>query len=289
MRIDLGLADLLLAGGVAETSASGTEVAGSIAYGELTVRASGTPIVSLKGVEWRVRHTLGAKPQGGFSVGTASIAGMAMAAPGLASLEALASQINVALAPSGVKLQLPRLTAQGLSPLTLVQKDSSAAFKYVNPIYSAAFANAINEVEAAFVGGVPETGLAVTVANVLLAALTGRGGARVDIGGLTTSVGITARESFSYGVDAPAGSSGLVPGAARVDSTLSRQVSTTSPPSLSSDGAPLGESVREIAQTVSSVVGEDLPAALLFVLGGAAIAAAWAFDRRRIAEWAAQR
>lgn len=294
LRIDLGLAELLVAGGVAETSATPAEVTGSIAVGELSVRVAGTPLVALKGLEWTARQALGTEPQGGFSVGTATVAGVPIAAPGLDTLEALASQINAALAPAGVTLQLPTLTAQGLSPLSLVLKDSPAAFDYINPIYSLALAEAINQIEAALVGGVPETGLAVTVANVLLAALTGRGGARVDIGGLTTSVGVTPSETFSYG-SGPTGSappsmpSGAPPGPsgpARSGSASAAPPAPSTPPVEPSGPAAGG---RDLAQTVSSVVAEDLPAALVLAIGGIAIVGAWLVDRRRIADWAAQR
>jgi hypothetical protein len=296
LRIDLGVGDLLLAGGVAQTEATATQVDGAIAFGEMSLRVAGAPLVMLRGLEWRVQHVLGAEPTGGFSLAGATVAGIPYASPGLEALEAAVAQINAVLAPSGTTFELPKLTATGLTPLSIVLKDSPAAFEYINPIYSLALANAINEIEAAVVGGVPETGLAVTVANVLLAALTGRGGARVDIGGLTTSVGATPSETFDYGSGAePTGSApASVPadiasapsGAAGIDFGPN-----ASPVPASTSAAPTGrpDQGRNLVQTISSVVGEDLPGALVLALGGAAIIAAWLLDRRRIASWAAGR
>lgn len=296
LRIDLGVGDLLLAGGVAETAATATQVTGAIAFGEMSLRVAGAPLVTLTGLEWRVQHVRGAEPTGGFSLAGATVAGIPYPLPGLEALQAAVSQINVVLVPSGTTLELPKLTATGLSPLSLVVKDAPSAFEYINPIYSLALASAINEIEAAVVGGVPETGLAVTVANVLLAALTGRGGARVDIGGLTTSVGLTPSETFSYGSGAgptgsapastPADVASAPPGPARIDVTP-----TGSPAPASSSAGPTGspDQARTLVHTVSSVVGEDLPGALVLAIGGAAIIAAWLLDRRRISAWAAGR
>jgi hypothetical protein len=296
LRIALGVGDLLLAGGVAETEATATQVTGAIAFGEMSLRVAGAPLVTLRGLEWRIQHVLGAEPTGGFSLGGATVAGIPYASPGLEALQAAISQINALLVPSGTTLELPKLTATGLSPLSIVVKDAPSAFEYINPIYSLALASAINEIEAAVVGGVPETGLAVTVANVLLAALTGRGGARVDIGGLTTSVGVTPSETFSYGSGAeptgsapasvPAGTASAPSGAAGIDFGP-----TASPVPVSTSAGPTGspDQGRNLVQTVSSVVGEDLPGALVLALGGAAIIAAWLLDRRRITAWAAGR
>lgn len=294
LRIDLGVGDLLLAGGVAETAATATQVTGAIAFGEMSLRVAGAPLVTLTGLEWRVQHVLGAEPTGGFSLAGATVAGIPYPLPGLEALQAAVSQINAVLVPSGTTLVLPTLTATGLSPLSIVVKDAPSAFEYINPIYSLALANAINEIEAAVVGGVPETGLAVTVANVLLAALTGRGGARVDIGGLTTSVGVTPSETFSYGSGAeppgsapasvPAGIASAPSGAAGIGFG---PTASPAPSSAGPTGSP--DQGRNLVQTVSSVVGEDLPGALVLALGGAAIIAAWLLDRRRITAWAAGR
>jgi hypothetical protein len=224
------------------------------------------------------------------------MAGIPYASPGLEALEAAVSQINAVLVPSGTTLELPKLTATGLTPLSIMVKDSPRAFEYINPIYSVALASAINEIEAAVVGGVPETGLAVTVTNVLLAAFTGRGGARVDIGGLTTSVGVTPSETFSY--DSGSGPTGSAP--ASIPSGVASAPSgpagigsapTPSPAPSTTAAAPSGPAGegRDLVHTISSVVGEDLPGALVLALGGVGIIGAWMLDRRRISDWAAQR
>lgn len=303
LGIDLGIGDLLLAGGVIETEASAGEVTGTVAFGQMRLQVQGTPVVDLRGLEWRVHQVLGEAPTGEFALGSATVMGTRYASPGLEALEAAASAINTVLAPAGVTLQLPAVTEDGVSPLQLMLKDSPAAFEYLNPVYSLALSGAVNAIEEALVGGVPETGLAVTVVNVLLAAATGRGGARVDIGGLNAFVGTTPIESFSYGsAAAPLGASPppvppasrTVPGPGTTDqpSRPARAPVPASPtPTGATDEQPgtLAGSARSAPRTIASVVGEDLPGAAVLALGGLAVLAAWLFDRRRISDWAAGR
>jgi hypothetical protein len=303
LRIDVGVGELLLAGGVAETEASAGEVIGTVSFGQMRLQVAGSPVVDLRGLEWRVHQVLGQPPSGTFALGSADVIGTRYASPGLEALEAAASAINTVLAPAGVTLQLPALTEDGVSPLQLMLKDSPAAFDYLNPVYSQALSGAVNRVEEALVGGVPETGLVVTVANVLLAAATGRGGARIDIGGLNASMETTPIETFSYGSGGspltasppaapapPSGSSGRGTG-----TTADRQPTPTGPsapasPPAADDraGTPAG-SGRALPSTLAAVVGEDLPGAVVLGLGGLAVLAAWLLDRRRISDWAAGR
>ncbi|HET7720597.1 MAG TPA: hypothetical protein VFK43_11560, partial [Acidimicrobiales bacterium] len=187
----------------------------------------------------------------------------------------------------------------GVSPLRLMLKDSPAAFDYLNPVYSQALSGAVNGIEEALVGGVPETGLAVTVANVLLAAATGRGGTRIDIGGLNTSMETTPIETFAYGSGAaPLGAPPRLapPASPPARGPVTDQLSMPTTPSgptrtAASDDRPgtPAASARPVLGTVASVVGEDLPGAVVLALGGLAVLAAWLLDRRRISDWAAGR
>jgi hypothetical protein len=227
--------------------------------------------------------------------------GTRYASPGLEALDAAASAINTILAPAGVTLQLPVVTEGGVTPLQLMMKDSPAAFQYLNPVYSQALSGAVNRIEEALVGGVPETGLVVTVANVLLAAATGRGGARIDIGGLNASMETTPIETFAYGSSAAPASAPPGPPA----SPSVRGTGTTDQPSTptrpSAPGSPADTAVtvdqpptpagsaRPVLRTIASVVGEDVPGAVVLGLGGLAVLAAWLLDRRRISDWAAGR
>lgn len=302
LRIGLGVGDLLLAGGVAETEAGAGEVTGSVSFGQMLLQVNGNPVVDLRGLEWRVHQVLGQAPTGAFALGSATVIGTRYASPGLEALEAAASAINTVLAPGGVTLQLPVVTEDGVSPLQLMMKDSPAAFEYLNPVYSQALSGAVNGIEEALVGGVPETGLAVTVANVLLAAATGRGGARIDIGGLNASMETTPVETFSYDSAAAvlAASPPSVP-APPASPSVQRTGATDQPSTPTSASAPASTgatddqprmpagSARPVLRTVASVVGEDIPGAVVLGLGGLAVLAAWLLDRRRISDWAALR
>jgi hypothetical protein len=301
LRIGLGIGDLLLAGGVAETEAGAGEVTGTVSFGQMLLRVNGAPVVDLRGLEWRVHQVLGQAPTGAFAVGSATVMGTRYASPGLEALDAAASAINTILAPAGVTLQLPVVTEGGVTPLQLMMKDSPAAFQYLNPVYSQALSGAVNRIEEALVGGVPETGLVVTVANVLLAAATGRGGARIDIGGLNASMETTPIETFAYGSSAaPASAPPGPPASPSVRGTgTTEQPSTPTRPSA--PGSPTDTAVtvdqpptpagsaRPVLRTIASVVGEDVPGAVVLGLGGLAVLAAWLLDRRRISDWAAGR
>lgn len=301
VSIDLGIGELLLAGGVAETEATAGEVTGTVSFGQMLLEVGGAPVVDLRGLEWRVHQVLGQAPTGEFALGSGTVIGTRYASPGLEALDAAAAAINTILAPAGVTLQLPVVTEDGVSPLQLMLKDSPAAFQYLNPVYSQALSGAVNQIEEALVGGVPETGLVVTVANVLLAAATGRGGARVDIGGLNASMETTPIETFSYGSSAAPASALAAPppspsvprtGTTDPPSTPPRPSAPESPAStelaVDQPPAPVG-SYRPVIRTVASVVGEDVPGAAVLALGGLAVAAAWLLDRRRISDWAARR
>lgn len=292
LRIDLGIGELVLAGGVAETRASATEVSGHVSFGQMRFDVGIATAADLRGLEWSVHQVLGEPMSASFAVGSATLAGVRQASPGLEMLEAVTSAINSALVPVGMTIELPAATDEGVSPLRIMLKDSPMAFEYLNPVYSVALAGVINQAEEALVGGVPETGLAVTVANVLLAALTGRGGALVDIGGLTGSIMTTPIEQFSYDpVDRAVGTY-LPPGQSTLPTETEFtpvETDTPVPPPIRSDRAAPIASLGAGPRTVSVVVAEDLPGAIVLALGGLAILAAWLVDRRRIGDWAARR
>jgi hypothetical protein len=167
--------------------------------------------------------------------------------------------------------------------------DASVAAQLVRPVYSQALADAVNDAQGAIVAGVPETGLALTVANVVLGAATGQGGAAVELGGITGSMGRRPAEEYSYGDDpAPALAE---PPAASPD--LSESAMPTPPgatPAPSAQPSAVTESEPAVlSQLVSAVVGESLPAALVVLGGLGATVALAAIDRRRIASIAAGR
>lgn len=289
ITIDLGPARLILGGGVAESHATSTGASGTVAFGEIRFETIGNPLVILRGVQWQATQGIGAAPVASFNLGSAVIAGTPVPGPGLEVLASASALINATLTPLGLSLRLPTVTADGISPLTLELKDSVLAFQYINPVYSAALAAAVNQVEEAIVGGVPETGLVVTVANVVLAAATGRGGARVEIGGLTVSASRTEAETFDYAggqftpsVAAPVRSS---PGPSGPSTASVGPGFPPLTPATTVPEAAEGPSVPSRPSTISAIVGEDLPGALVLALGAAAVAAAWLVDRKRITEW----
>jgi hypothetical protein len=144
-------------------------------------------------------------------------------------------------------------------------------------------AGPVNDLEAALNGAVPETGLAITVANVGLAAATGRGGAFLDLGGADASLVRRAAETYEYAPLAGAQEPFDVGGTLEVPRPPAPALSAPPPasaPPTSSLPIALPPPVQRL---VSTVLGEDVPAGLLLLGGMGALALLAAADRRRIA------
>lgn len=288
--LDLGAVQIQLNGGVAETIADATHVAATSTVGEMRFLAGATEIGSLQGLVWRFEQTLDQPPTSTFELGSGRMGSFGLPVPAPAEGADLAAALTQALAPLGVRLSLPQpRPGGGLTPMRIALDDASVAAQLVRPVYSQALADAVNDAQGAIVAGVPETGLALTVANVVLGAATGQGGAAVELGGITGSMGRRPAEEYSYGDDpAPALAE---PPAASPD--LSESAMPTPPgatPAPSAQPSAVTESEPAVlSQLVSAVVGESLPAALVVLGGLGATVALAAIDRRRIASIAAGR
>ena len=289
--LDLGVARLIMGGGISETSASAEEVRATTSIGELRLDVSGTGPV-LRGLEWRVVQRLGGPPQATFSIGSVEIGPTRFAFDSPAELAAGLDALNRALAPTGLSLAAPVATPEGLSPLVIKLRDSALAAQFVGPVYSQALAAGVNQLESTLVSGLPESGLAVTVANVGLAALTGHGGLAVELGGVSGAIGRRPIEEFRYGASEQAPASELPGTSADVLGTGTALddtgVSFDAGPATDTGAAPApaAEGDGGFAATVEAalaVADEKVPAAVLLVGALAALATVAALDRRRLA------
>lgn len=287
LTVDLGALTVELNGGVAETLADGTRVAATSTVGEMRFLAGGVEIGALRGLVWRFEHVLDQPPTASFAFGSGRFGALEfpLAAQGT---DEVAAALTAMLSPLGVSLTLPAPRPDGgLSPLRLALEDSPAGAQFVRPVYGALLADAVNDAEAAIVAGVPETGLGLTVANVVLGALTGQGGAAVELGGITGSIGRRPLEEFAYGgFPAPPPRPSLpsvVADPSRSPTAVPVPSPTAAPAQAPAPSAPPSTTSPPVLTRLASVVPREAAPALLVVLGGLGAAVAMAaIDRRRI-------
>jgi hypothetical protein len=288
--LDLGAVQVELNGGVAETVADATHVVATSTIGEMRFLAGTTEVGSMQGLVWRFEQGLDQPPKAAFELGGGRMGTFGLSVPAPAESADVAEALTQALAPLGIRLSMPQPSpGGGLTPMRIALDDATLAAQHVRPIYSQALADAVNDAQGAIVAGVPETGLALTVANVVLGAATGQGGAAVELGGVTGSMGRRPLEEYSYG-GAPAPPPVDLPAATPDVSELAMPIPPIAAPAPSDRPAAVPASAQPVlSQLVSAVVGESLPAALVVLGGLGATIALAVIDRRRIATIAAGR
>ncbi len=316
LTIDLGVVKLSASGLVSDSVAGPTMSSSTTSLGELTVSAFGVNFVG-RGLEWKVSQQIDQPAQAQFSVGAIEFGGTRYAAPTPDQITAAFDQLNTALVPTGLSIQVPKaeVSAAGgkISPLGVTLRNSQGAALVVGPLYEQLLSDVVNQVENAIVTGVPETGLAITVANVAIAAAVGRGGAGVALGGGDARLIRTPVETYSYepleGGQAPF-DSGSLGGSSDLGTSMSSPTSdsgslgSTSGSTYDSGAASLGAATslpkpsgaaraksagatangrtQQAAAFGPVVADEKVPAVLLLIPGlGLALALA-GFDRNRI-------
>lgn len=283
VTLDLGFVKITAAGGVSETSASAEEVRATSSLGELRFDASGAAPV-LRGIEWRLVQRLGQAAQTTFSIGSAEIGPTRFAFDSPAEMAAGLDAFNQALAPSGLTLVAPVAGPSTLGPLTIKLKDSALAAQFVGPVYSQVLAVAVNQLESALVAGLPESGLGVTVANVGLAALTGRGGLAFELGGLAGAIGRRPVEEFRYEslqqapIDESLAPAGVLGTSIDGSTTLDSGGAVPTEVAVGGLGSDRGRAIRPAL----AVSDEKLPAGVILLGALAALATIAALDRRRL-------
>lgn len=256
-------------------------------------------LVSLRGLHWEAVHTSGeAGPRATFSIGGASVAGVPLpVAPDVT--EAVVAQANAALAPLGIRLQLPAAHLSGgvlfLDPLTVSVVPAEARDDVLGPVVAAlqpvreaAFAPLTEGcTELSKNGKTP-----VTVFDIALGSLTGAGSFSVALGGVQATTGDIAFSNVLGGLggDTQAENPESPPpaGPAGIDVEASREAKPTNgfpaPPST--------PSVRDLPREQAAPVQAHrragraaLAMAALGVLAATALAAGadWRFIRRAVA------
>ena len=291
VSVDLGLVKITLGGGVSETSASAGEVTATTSLGEVRFDASGASPV-LRGLEWRLVQRLGQPALVSFSIGSAQIGPTRFAFDSPAQFAAGLEAFNQALAPTGLRIAAPVATAGGISPLIVQLKDSALAARFVGPLYSQLLADGVNQLESTLVAGLPETGLAITVANIGLAALVGRGGAALELGGVAGGIGRRPVEEFRYGAfeqpfrdgSTPVNDTGVPNGAGDLGGDVGDYAGGTTG---DASAGPQGEAIDAFASLPAAsrapvVADEKVPVGVILLGAAAALATIAGLDRRRL-------
>jgi hypothetical protein len=289
--IDLGLLKLRLGGGVSETSANPQLVSATTSLGELGILVQGVQVATLSGLVWHYEQAYGQASSASFSVGSGSFGLTQVQTPDPAQLHQLINALNGVLAISGFTITLPEVRPEGgLTPLRLALVDSPAGGQFLEPLYDLLLSNATNHAEGAIVGGVPESGLALTVANVVFASLTGRGGVAVELGDIAGSIGNLPDDQYTYApLPTPGGASpSSAPAAAAGASPRGGVAAPGSAPAIATAVAGPPRHPSTAAQLISVITDESFPAVVIILAGLGAAVALWAVDRRRIAAFLAE-
>lgn len=289
--IDLGLVKLRLGGGVTETSANPQLASATTSLGELGILVQGVQVATLRGLVWHYEQAYGQASSASFSVGSGSFGLTQVQTPDPAQLHQLINALNGVLAISGFTITLPEARPEGgLTPLRLALVDSPGGGQFVKPLYDLLLSHATNQAEGAIVGGVPETGLAVTVANVVFASLTGRGGVAVELGDITGSIGNLPDDQYTYAPLPASGGPSPAPATAPAVGVSPRggAAAPTNTPAAPTTAASPPRQTSTAARLLSVVADESFPAVVIILVGLGAAAALWAVDRRRIAGFLAE-
>ncbi|HEV7861551.1 MAG TPA: hypothetical protein VGR20_02585, partial [Acidimicrobiia bacterium] len=193
---DVGVGDAAaIAGGASAAAVDDTGAHSSTAIGELRLGGSASPAVMLSGLLWQVRQSPGVPAEASFSVGSASIGGQPLAVGSPDQIAAAIEAVNTALAPQGIRLHLPAVTAGDdggrVEPLRIELRDPPLTRAAAGVAYSpvAPTVNSAEDNAAKATGSDPRFGQALLAANLALAALLGNGGAGLEVGGATASLG----------------------------------------------------------------------------------------------------
>ncbi len=267
----------------------------------------GIPLLRLDGLTWHARQAVGERGQSSFTIGSATLAGQRIP---LDSPGALASQLdtfNQAIAPSGFALRLPKATAGDTGaeagPIAIDFLSSKAAAASIGPVYSA-LAPQLSAVLTEVQDQVPEAALPLLLANVVVGAIVGTGGATIHLGGASASLatqelpviapfdrgqpaGSTDLDGSSSAIDTSGGSFTLAgPARGSVAGATGAGLAGAARGSAAAGGplADAGPSPSELAAGVPASrrsPDDGASGPLVVLLATAGVFAFWALDRAR--------
>src|SRR5437763_8793080 len=184
---------ITVTGAESRAAADGGVSSSTVTLGRLVLGgAGGVPEVVLSNLVWTARQAMGQPGTAGFTIGSVTVAGQALPLPaGAASADTLKS-VNDALAPAGLRLEVPVSTADAagaaVSSLVVQVRNPETVAGLVGQATQPAVP-VLNQLLDALLAAAPDAAGARLVVNALLATGTTRGGGRLELGGASARIG----------------------------------------------------------------------------------------------------
>lgn len=154
--------------------------------------SSGAPGVALSNLVWTARQAMGETGTATFSIGGVSVAGQALPLPTVAAPADVLKTLNDALAPLGLRLEVPVSTVDAagatVSSLVIQVRNPEPVANLLGQVSQPA-TPVLNQILDALFAAAPDAAASRLVVNALLAAGTTRGGGRLELGGATARIG----------------------------------------------------------------------------------------------------
>ena len=193
---ELGVPGVLtITGGESVASADGGVSSSTVTLGRLVLGgASGAPEVVLSDMVWSARQAMGKPGTAAFTIGSVTVAGQPLPIPaGAAPADALKT-VNDALAPVGLRLEVPVSTADAagaaVSSLVIQVRNPEPVANLLTQVAQPA-TPVLNQMLDTLLAAAPDAAASRLVVNALLATGTTRGGGRLELGGASARIGNT--------------------------------------------------------------------------------------------------
>lgn len=184
---------ITVTGTESQAAADGGVSASTVTIGRLVIGgASGVPEVVLSNLEWTAQQAMGKPGTAAFSIGGVSVAGQALPVPAGVAPADVVKSVNDALAPVGLRLEVPVSTAgaagAAVSSLVVQVRNPETVANLVGQATQPAMP-VLNQLLDALLATAPDASGARLVVNALLATGTTRGGGRLELGGASARIG----------------------------------------------------------------------------------------------------
>jgi hypothetical protein len=182
-----------LTGAESQAAADGGVSSSTVTIGRLVLGgASGVPEVVLSDLVWTARQAMGKPGSAAFTIGGVTVAGQALPVPAGAAPADVLKSANDALAPVGLRLEVPVSTADAagaaVSSLVVQVRNPETVATLVGQATQPAVP-VLNQLLDGLLAAAPDASGSRLVVNALLATGTTRGGGRLELGGASARIG----------------------------------------------------------------------------------------------------
>jgi hypothetical protein len=146
----------------------------------------------LSNLVWTARQAMGKPGTASFAIGSVTVAGQALPIPAGAAPDGALKTVNDALAPLGLRLEVPVSTGDiagaAVSSLVIQVRNPEPVANLAGQATAPAVP-VLNQVLDALLAAAPDASASRLVVNALLATGTTRGGGRLELGGAAARIG----------------------------------------------------------------------------------------------------